>query len=221
MVPPVLMTRTRASAHGDVTGSTHSNDLLLDNFLLRHCCSWMFRGGWTSFTSMRSSLCCDRARARDVMLSTLESAMMNLKSGGAAPLKALGETVAGFRCCSSSRLMARKAFTGESYYVINRRRDHRFAGIWMLSTGRDSFSLPAPLFSFSLKFRRTGSTLTSAKWAGFQNPMNLCTVHCCPSEEAQAHKHTLKYKCKYLLNTRKLLTTSRINSTLNLKNGNP
>ncbi len=82
MVPPVLRTRTRASvtADGEVAGSTDSVDLQLSNFLLLHVCS----GGQASVPS--SSFGCDRARARGVRLSKLESAIVTCQVSPALPL---------------------------------------------------------------------------------------------------------------------------------------
>lgn len=75
MVPPVLMTRTRASVvEGEVSGSIDSSELQLDNFLHLDGCSGIFLGVPTSFVaSTRFSCGCDKARARDVRLI---SAMM-------------------------------------------------------------------------------------------------------------------------------------------------
>lgn len=93
MVPPVLMTRTRASAaQGEVNGSLLSNELQLDNFLLRRGCTWTLREGLISFDSIRSRVGCDSARARSVRLLKLESAMMTYeRAPGLSPLKTRSE----------------------------------------------------------------------------------------------------------------------------------
>lgn len=81
MVPPVLITRTLASSDGDLTDTTDSTELQLDNFLLRHGCTWPLRVGEKSLPSASSSLGCDNARAREVRLLKLESAMMTQRDG--------------------------------------------------------------------------------------------------------------------------------------------
>lgn len=82
MVPPVLITRTLASADGVCSGSMYSTELQLDNFLLRFGCTWTLLGVETSGTSC--SVGCDKARASDFRL---QSAMMIYKWADAAPLK--------------------------------------------------------------------------------------------------------------------------------------
>lgn len=73
MVPPVLMTSTRASAaDGDASCccccSTLSSELQLDNFLRRDGCMESRAGKPSLDASLRSICGCDRARARDVRL---------------------------------------------------------------------------------------------------------------------------------------------------------
>lgn len=71
MVPPVLMTRTRASeVVGEVSCSRDSSELQLDNFLLRDGCVRAPRGAETSgaLSRLRLSWGCDRARPRDERL---------------------------------------------------------------------------------------------------------------------------------------------------------
>ena len=74
MVPPVLITRTRVSLH-EVTDSVHAVEVQLVNILLRHGCSGI---GPAGLTPVESSVGCDKARERHVML-LLESAMMTYK----------------------------------------------------------------------------------------------------------------------------------------------
>ena len=74
MVPPLLITRTRASVH-EVIGSMHSIEVQLDNILLRHGCSRIVLAGLTSLNSVKLSVGCDKARESHVVL-LLESAMM-------------------------------------------------------------------------------------------------------------------------------------------------
>lgn len=83
------MTKTVASAVNDeVVCSNESNELQLDSFLLRHGCFGGVRTEQPSGDLSASSLWCDKARARDVTLPELESAMMTSTLAGAAPLKA-------------------------------------------------------------------------------------------------------------------------------------
>lgn len=57
MVPPVLITRTRASeVDGEVSGSRDSSELQLDNFLLRDGCVRAPRGAETSEAPSRTRL---------------------------------------------------------------------------------------------------------------------------------------------------------------------
>lgn len=82
MVPPVLITRTRASeVDGEVSWSRVSSELQLDNFLLRDGCVMGPRGADTSEEPSRPRLSwgCDRARARDV---GVRSAMTRARADG-------------------------------------------------------------------------------------------------------------------------------------------
>lgn len=90
MVPPVLMTRTRASVvEGEVSGSIDSIELQLDNFLHLDGCSGIFLGEPTSFVpSIRFSCGCDKARARDVrLISAMTTTEVMTRSGSATSVR--------------------------------------------------------------------------------------------------------------------------------------